>query len=85
MPVFDFKCNDCTSEFEKVVLTTDRDEIKCEKCLSTNIEKLVTGTSFRLKGAGWAETLYDKGVNSTDERIIKQGPVKSLEETQSRV
>lgn len=73
------------NEFEKLVLSTDKDEIKCEKCLSTDIEKLVTGSSFRLKGAGWASTLYDKGVQSTDERIIKQGPVKSIEETQSRV
>jgi len=43
MPVYDYLCNDCHSEFE-LVLTLgehDKQEIRCPKCQSKNVEQAV--------------------------------------------
>lgn len=41
MPVYDYFCNDCHKEFEKVLTLTEHDKeaIKCPKCGSRNVEQ----------------------------------------------
>ena len=48
MPVFDFKCEKCGHVQEKVVGLKE-EEIKCEKCESTKLKKLLSGSfAFRM-------------------------------------
>ena len=47
MPLYDFKCKSCGYKFEKLVFKEEEiKEIKCPKCQSNNIEKLLT--TFRI-------------------------------------
>jgi putative FmdB family regulatory protein len=37
MPVFEYKCNECGYEFEKLVF--GQQEVECSKCKSNNVNK----------------------------------------------
>lgn len=64
MPIYRYRCINCETEFETFYLTqsaVEREESEeaCPHCASKEKEKLVnTGTSFQLKGGGWAKDRY---------------------------
>ena len=47
MPIFNYKCKDCDSEFEyfKANIQT-KEELQCKKCKSKNLEKLVAAHTY---------------------------------------
>jgi putative FmdB family regulatory protein len=44
MPIYEYRCKDCGMESEHIVFGSE-DEIKCPKCGSSNMEKLMSATS----------------------------------------
>jgi putative FmdB family regulatory protein len=44
MPIYEYKCKDCGSEFELLLFSGE--EAKCPKCSSKNLEKKVSKVSF---------------------------------------
>jgi putative FmdB family regulatory protein len=57
MPIYEYQCEKCGEVFEVLELSEkDRPE-KCEKCGGA-LRKLVSGSSFILKGTGWYKTDY---------------------------
>ncbi len=64
MPIFGYRCGKCRKEFEVFYTTqsaVEREEPseKCPECGSTKKRKLPPkGTSFQLKGKGWAKDGY---------------------------
>jgi putative FmdB family regulatory protein len=43
MPIYAYKCKDCGAQFELLVgVTSDSNEIRCEKCGSKNLERLLS-------------------------------------------
>ena len=63
MPIYEFKCTNssCNNIEEHFLRHSDPLPTNCEKCASP-IEKLLSQTSFALKGSGWYVTDY-KGSN----------------------
>lgn len=59
MPIYEFKCTNsaCNNIEEHLLRHSDPFPTICEKCASP-IEKLVSQTSFALKGSGWYVTDY---------------------------
>ncbi|MBC8298019.1 MAG: zinc ribbon domain-containing protein [Pelagibacterales bacterium] len=56
MPFYTYKCEKCNTN--KEVLVKDKDEvISCPKCASI-LKRLITKTSFVLKGRGWEKDGY---------------------------
>ncbi len=52
MPIFEFRCKLCCNKFEELVFkNSDLNNIKCPKCQSTEVEKLVSVFGFRSKGS----------------------------------
>jgi len=41
MPIYEYKCEDCGKEFEKLV-SSQSTEVVCEKCGSGNVRKLLS-------------------------------------------
>lgn len=57
MPIYEYKCTKCNKKFE-VMQKISSDPLKvCESC-GGELKKLITNTSFVLKGTGWYVTDY---------------------------
>lgn len=51
MPLFEFRCADCSAEFEELVLGQAL-EVVCPKCRSTRTEKLLSACRHKCAGSG---------------------------------
>ena len=49
MPIFEYKCKECGSTFEKIVFGSGDREVECPKCHSKEVTKLFS--AFSMKGA----------------------------------
>ena len=63
MPMYEYSCESC-GKFEKVQRITEDALTKCPTCESP-VRKLISATSFALKGSGWAKDGYQKGPKSS--------------------
>lgn len=58
MPIYEYECEKCGHEFEREQRIT-ADPIKtCPECKARKVKKLISQTSFVLKGGGWYNDLY---------------------------
>ncbi len=57
MPIYEYKCTKCNEHFEVTQKITDDHLIECSSC-GGELKKLITNTSFVLKGSGWHVTDY---------------------------
>ncbi len=58
MPLYENRCPDCGHEFEALQKFSDPALTECPKCAAHNVKKLISRTSFALKGAGWYSDHY---------------------------
>ncbi len=56
MPMYEYRCESCGHEFEKLQKITDNPLLVCPKCNASALTKLVTAAGFQLKGTGWYVT-----------------------------
>jgi putative FmdB family regulatory protein len=58
MPVYEYECSACGHRFEEWQKITDKPVKVCPKCKARKVERLISQTSFQLKGGGWYGDLY---------------------------
>jgi putative FmdB family regulatory protein len=65
MPLYEYGCKKCHKKFE-VLQKIDAEPLK--KCIHCNgkVEKLISASSFQLKGSGWYITDYKNKKGKTD-------------------
>jgi putative FmdB family regulatory protein len=61
MPIYEYQCGKCGHEFERDQRITDDPVKKCPSCRSARVKRLISVTSFVLKGGGWYSDLYASG------------------------
>lgn len=61
MPIYEYGCGECGHEFEELVLSGESEPSECPSCGAEEIGRLVSNTSFHLKGSGWYVTDYKNG------------------------
>jgi putative FmdB family regulatory protein len=61
MPIYEYKCQSCGHELEKLQRISDPTLTDCPFCDEPSLQRLVSAAGFRLKGAGWYETDFKKG------------------------
>ncbi len=57
MPIYEYRCKDCGSHFEKRQSINEDPPKICEKC-NGSLEKQWSLSGFQFKGAGWYVTDY---------------------------
>jgi putative FmdB family regulatory protein len=57
MPIYEYECTRCGRVEEIFQKFSDKPLIKCKKC-SGKLHKLISHSSFHLKGTGWYATDY---------------------------
>ena len=58
MPIYEYQCPDCGYQFEQLQKISDEPIRVCPNCEQTHVRKLVSQTSFVLKGGGWYKDHY---------------------------
>jgi putative FmdB family regulatory protein len=58
MPIYEYACEKCKGEFEVEQRITDDPVKSCPSCRSRKVKRLISQTSFVLKGSGWYSDLY---------------------------
>jgi putative FmdB family regulatory protein len=56
MPIYEYRCEHC-GDFEEMQRITDPPLARCPKC-RRKVKRLISNTSFQLKGTGWYVTDY---------------------------
>jgi putative FmdB family regulatory protein len=90
MPIYEYKCLECQSHFEKMQKVAEEPLKVCEKC-GGELEKQWSRSGFQFKGSGWYVTDYsdkgksDKGKSETKSEsktdAAKGEPAKSSEKS----
>ena len=81
MPIYEYACKKCDEEFEVSQRITDETlkRYLCPYCAKrTSVTKLISRSSFHLKGSGWYVTDYGKnGEKPSKSDDAKNGDAKS--------
>lgn len=78
MPIYEYQCQKCGT-FETTQKITDKPLAKCPTCKG-KVRKLISNTSFQLKGTGWYITDYARK-GKTDGK--SESPATTSTETKS--
>jgi putative FmdB family regulatory protein len=66
MPTYEYLCESCENEFETEQRISDPPKATCPACGSAGTHRLISHSSFVLKGSGWYVTDYArKGGNGS--------------------
>lgn len=57
MPIYEYQCDKCGMRVELLQKISDSPLESCEKCAG-KMRKLISSTTFHLKGGGWYVTDY---------------------------
>ncbi len=66
MPIYEYQCKTC-GQFEVMQKITGRPLKRCPTCQS-KVTKLISNSSFQLKGSGWYVTDYGRGNGAGKEK-----------------
>jgi putative FmdB family regulatory protein len=74
MPIYEYECNGCGKRHEIMQKITDSPLTKCPDC-GAELKKVISNTSFVLKGTGWYMTDYASNKRSPSaEATQKKAP-----------
>ena len=72
MPIYEYRCLQCGKKFEMLQSITSAPLKKCIACQGV-VEKLISVSSFQLKGNGWYATDY--GSKPAPQKDLDASPV----------
>ena len=60
MPIFEYKCNHCEKDFERLVFFGEENDIACPECKSKGVFKKMSASSFMGNSIGKCATSSPK-------------------------
>jgi putative FmdB family regulatory protein len=82
VPVYEYQCTSCGRKVEVMQRITDEPLKKCPYCKG-QLRRLISLTSFQLKGNGWYATDYkDKDKKAKRETKADQGKEKTTKKSE---
>jgi putative FmdB family regulatory protein len=70
MPLYEYACNPCKKVHEVMQKFSDAPLAACPDC-GAQVEKLMSLSSFALKGSGWYSTDYKKSGSSSGSKAAE--------------
>jgi len=61
MPIYEYRCQSCGHEIEKLQRMNDPAPTDCPDCGKAELRRKISAAGFRLKGSGWYETDFKQG------------------------
>jgi len=58
MPIYEYQCTGCSHRFEALQKISEEPLKDCPSCEDGEVTKLISRTSFVLKGGGWYKDHY---------------------------
>ncbi len=77
MPFYEYQCQACGHEFEKLQKIRDDVLKDCPSCSKPELKKLISVAAFRLKGTGWYATDFKDSGKKKDEPSKDAKPASS--------
>ncbi len=56
MPIYEYRCEGCGHDLEKLQKMSDPELTDCPACNTPQLKRLISAAGFQLKGAGWYVT-----------------------------
>jgi putative FmdB family regulatory protein len=82
MPIYEYECTSCGNIAEVFQKFSDKPLTQCAQC-SGKLHKLISQSTFHLKGTGWYVTDYANGSKGTGKNSKKSKNTSSTESTPS--
>jgi putative FmdB family regulatory protein len=79
MPIYEYRCQDCHHEFERMQKFSDPPIAACPTCAGS-VQKLISRSAFHLKGSGWYVTDYAKNAGQKSDSPEKSSSEKTTSE-----
>ncbi len=76
MPIYEYMCRECGHRFEKLQSISEEPVRTCPQC-GGPVKKLISRTSFILKGTGWYATDYARKDSGKDSSSKSSGSCSS--------
>lgn len=82
MPIYEYACQSCEHAFELIQRMGAPPPDACPECGDSHVRKLVSTTSFRLRGSGWYKDGYGlkSGSGSSSEPTAKDSSKPTAKE-----
>jgi len=85
MPIYEYACEQCGHNLEKLQKMSDDPLTDCPECEQPSLKKQISAVGFRLKGSGWYETDFkgkskkptDKTDNKSESKPSKKSETKT--------
>ncbi|MEE4265570.1 MAG: zinc ribbon domain-containing protein [Desulfobacteraceae bacterium] len=82
MPIYEYECTKCGKLEEVLQNFSDKPLTKCQNC-SGKLQKIVSQSTFHLKGTGWYATDYANKSTSSPRPSSKNPKTESTDTTSS--
>lgn len=73
MPIYEYQCDRCLQVQEHLLLNGDKAPELCE--CGGNLKKIISNSSFQLKGNGWYVTDYKNKTSNKHKSIKTKGEI----------
>ena len=84
MPIYEYRCQACGHELEKLQKISDEPLKDCPECGKPQLHKLVSAAGFRLSGSGWYETDFKSKGQKNLSKADKQPKAKSKSDSDKK-
>jgi putative FmdB family regulatory protein len=86
MPIYEYRCDSCGQHLEVLQKMSDAPQTTCKHCGADALQRVMSRTSFVLKGSGWYATDYGANASKApagDKSGGDAGPVTPKPNTES--
>ncbi len=82
MPIYEYECTQCGQIEEAIQNFSDKPLTKCTQC-SGKLQKLISQSTFHLKGSGWYVTDYANKAGSASASSKAKGTSTKKKDTKT--